>query len=44
MAVAEYIDWFNQRRLYSELGHVPPADFESRHTPTTAPELTLKTN
>ena len=24
-----YIDWFNQRRLHSELGDIPPAEFEA---------------
>ena len=23
-----YVDWFNQRRLHSELGDIPPAEFE----------------
>ena len=27
-AVAEYVDWFNHRRLHGELWLVPPADFE----------------
>ncbi|MFJ9250985.1 integrase core domain-containing protein, partial [Streptomyces sp. NPDC101776] len=27
-AVAEYIDWFNQRRLHDELGYVTPAEHE----------------
>lgn len=31
IAVAEYIDWFNQRRLHGELGHRPPAEVEARH-------------
>ena len=31
IAVAEYIDWFNHRRLHGELGHVPPAEFEATH-------------
>ncbi|OOL27621.1 hypothetical protein GQ85_37580, partial [Rhodococcus rhodochrous] len=31
IAVAEYVDWFNQRRLHGELGHVPPAEFEAHH-------------
>ncbi|MEU9761877.1 IS3 family transposase [Streptomyces sp. NPDC047987] len=44
IAVAEYVDWFNRRRLHGELGHVPPAEFEARHTQRTIPELTLKTS
>ena len=23
-----WVDWFNQRRLHSELGDIPPAEFE----------------
>ena len=26
-----YIEWFNHRRLHSELDHVPPAEFEANH-------------
>jgi putative transposase len=44
IAVAEYIDWFNRRRLHGELGHLPPAEHETLHTTTPAPELTLKTS
>jgi putative transposase len=29
IAVAEYIDWFNHRRLHGELGLVPPVELES---------------
>jgi putative transposase len=43
IAVAEYIDWFNQRRLHGELGHVPPTEFEALHATTTVPEAPLKT-
>jgi putative transposase len=35
-ATAEYIDWFNHRRLHGELGLVPPAEHEDvfyRHNP-----------
>jgi putative transposase len=28
-ATLEYVDWFNRRRLHSELGMVPPAEFEA---------------
>ncbi len=36
IAVAEYIDWFNHRRLHGEIALVPPAEYEStyyRHNP-----------
>ncbi|GAA2056190.1 hypothetical protein GCM10009800_52050 [Nocardiopsis rhodophaea] len=29
IAVAEYIDWFNHRRLHGEIGPVPPTEFEA---------------
>lgn len=31
IAVAEYVDWFNHRRLHGETGLVPPAEFEADH-------------
>jgi len=31
IAVAEYVDWFNHRRLHGEIGHVPPVEFETTH-------------
>ncbi|MBC7632597.1 MAG: IS3 family transposase [Flavobacterium sp.] len=31
VAVAEYIDWFNHRRLHGEIGHVPPTELEAAH-------------
>jgi transposase InsO family protein len=36
IAVAEYIDWYNQRRLHGEIGHVPPAEYEATYWATTA--------
>ncbi|GAF45557.1 hypothetical protein RW1_022_01370 [Rhodococcus wratislaviensis NBRC 100605] len=30
-AVAEYIDWFNHRRLHSEIGMIPPAEAEQSY-------------
>ena len=31
IAVAEYIDWFNERRLHGEIGMVPPAEAEAEY-------------
>jgi putative transposase len=38
IAVAEYIDWFNFRRLHGEIGLVPPVEYETLHPSTTLPE------
>ncbi|MFC7417477.1 IS3 family transposase, partial [Gordonia phosphorivorans] len=34
IATAEYIDWFNNRRLHGEIGHVPPAELEAAYRAT----------
>ena len=31
IATAEYVDWFNHRRLHGEIGLVPPAEYEANH-------------
>ncbi len=34
-AVLEWVDWFNHRRLFGPIGHIPPAEHEKlyyRHT------------
>ena len=31
IAVAEYVDWFNHRRLHGEIGTVPPVELEDHH-------------
>ena len=38
LAVAEYVDWFNHRRLHGELDQIPPAEFETNHCACTEPE------
>ncbi|MGW2588624.1 IS3 family transposase [Streptomyces virginiae] len=35
LATAEYIDWYNHRRLHGEIGHVPPVEYEAQHYLTT---------
>ncbi len=29
IAIVEWIDWYNHRRLHSEIGHIPPAEHET---------------
>ena len=44
MATMEYIDWYNNRRLHGELGHVPPAEYEALHAMTQPVTAPLKTS
>jgi putative transposase len=44
MATVEYIDWYNNRRLHGELGHVPPAEHEALHAMTRTVTVPLKTS
>ena len=37
IAVAEYIDWYNHRRLHGELDYVPPAEHEASYWASTRP-------
>ena len=43
--MAEYVDWFNHRRLHGEIGLVPPAEYEDtyyrHHTATATAEAAL---
>lgn len=42
IAVAEYVDWFNQRRLHGELGHVTPVEHEAAHYLAVEPPASLQ--
>ncbi|WP_427131107.1 integrase core domain-containing protein [Pseudarthrobacter sp. S9] len=44
VAVAEYIDWFNHRRLHGEIGHCPPVEYEQLHAGHPAGELAKISN
>ena len=38
-AVAEYVDWFDHRRLHGEIDLVPPAELEAEHEQQNRPNL-----
>ncbi|MFC3480600.1 IS3 family transposase [Kocuria carniphila] len=40
VAIAEWVDWYNHRRLHGEIGHVPPVEFEAVHAEQPARALT----
>jgi putative transposase len=44
IATVEYIDWYNNRRLHGELGHIPPAEYEALHAMTHRVTASLETN
>ena len=35
LAILEYVDWFNNRRLHQSLGDIPPVEFEQLHAAAT---------
>jgi putative transposase len=38
LATAEYLDWFNTRRLHTAIGGVPPAEYEAAYYAQTQPD------
>ena len=40
IATAEYIDWFNHRRLHGEIGYRPPIEVENEFPNRTTPATT----
>jgi putative transposase len=42
IATLEWVDWFNNRRLYEALGNIPPAEAEATHYRTEEPSATLQ--
>ena len=44
LATAEWTDWYCHRRLHGEIGHVPPAEYETTYyLTTTKPQVTTTT-
>lgn len=42
-ATAEWVDWYNERRLHGELGHIPPAEQEAAYWAANPQPVLLKT-
>jgi putative transposase len=43
IATLEWVDWFNNRRLHTELGDIPPAEHEMNHYRRNPASTTLET-
>ena len=43
IATLEYVDWFNNRRLHTELGDIPPAEHEATYYRQITPPASLET-
>lgn len=39
LATAEWVDWYNHRRLHGEIGHVSPVEYETNYYLATAKPL-----
>jgi hypothetical protein len=42
MATLEWVDWYNNQRLFSTIGNTPPAEAEANHYLTTTPSVILQ--
>jgi putative transposase len=38
MAIVEYIDWYNHRRLHGEINYIPPVEHETNCYNTADPK------
>jgi putative transposase len=42
IATLEYIDWWNMRRLHTEIGDIPPAEKEAMYYAEAAPNESVR--
>lgn len=42
LAIVEWLGWYNNTRLHSSLGYLPPAEYETLYAPKRPPAATLK--
>jgi putative transposase len=43
LATLEWVDWFNHRRLFHELGRIPPAEYEENYYKQEESDQTVET-
>ena len=43
-ATAEWVDWYNAKRLHSAIGHVPPDEYESMYHAQLQPRKVVGAN
>ena len=43
LATIEWVDWFNHRRIFGELGNIPSAEFEDLHYRQSVPTELVRT-
>ncbi|MEX3639979.1 IS3 family transposase, partial [Paraburkholderia sp. BR14320] len=41
MATLEWVDWFNNRRLFGPIGNIPPAEAEAAYYANLAESVTV---
>jgi putative transposase len=44
LATLEWVDWFNHRRIFHELGRIPPAEYEENHCVQTESDHQVETH
>jgi putative transposase len=44
LATADYVDWFNTKRLHTAIGGIPPADYEAAYYAQTQPNAEAGSN
>ena len=44
LATLEWVDWFNHRRIFHDLGRIPPAEYEKHHYLQTESDRQVETH
>ncbi|WP_366526325.1 IS3 family transposase [Mycobacterium sp.] len=44
LATAEYVDWYNNRRLHTAIGDIPPTQYEAHYYAQHQPREAVRAN